>query len=57
VLPGAVHLGLVELAGGRWRPCSPDTLIGDALTALLAVTHDLPDERIRPLPRRGYRRR
>ena len=57
MLPGAVHLGLVELAGGRWRPCSPDTLIGDALTALLAVTHDLPDERIRPLPRRGYRRR
>lgn len=57
VLPGAVHLGLVEVVAGRWRPCTPGTLIGDALTALLAVADDLPDEQIRALPRRGYRRR
>lgn len=57
VLPGAVHLGLVELADGRWRPLSPDRRMADAVTTLLSVTDGLPDEEIRPLPRRAYERR
>lgn len=56
LLEGAASLDLVRPADGRWCPGSPPPPLAGPLEQLLALSRDLPDSPIRPLPRRPYRR-
>ncbi len=56
LLEGAASLGLVRADGGRWQPGSPPPPLAGPLEQLVALSRELPDLPIRPLPRRPYRR-
>jgi hypothetical protein len=57
LLEGASSLGLVRHDGGRWHPGFPPPRVAGPLELLVAASRDLPDDAIRPLPKRPYGRR
>jgi hypothetical protein len=57
LLEGASSLGLVRLEDGRWHPGSPPPRVAGPLEQLVAVSRELPDAAIGPLPKRPYQRR
>jgi hypothetical protein len=56
LLEGAASLDLLRAEGGRWRPGSPPPPLAGPLEQLVALSRELPDAPIAPLPRRPYRR-
>jgi hypothetical protein len=57
VLAGALQLKLIEHRHGRWfRPGTPPA-VADPLRALVEAALTIPDQPIKPIPRRQCRRR
>jgi hypothetical protein len=57
LLEGAASLDLIRHAGSRWQPGSPPPRVAGPLERLVALSRELPDGPIEPLPRRPYRAR
>jgi len=57
LLEGARSLELIDWADGRWHRGEPRPALADPLERLVALSRELPDVAIAPLPRRGYMRR
>ena len=57
LLEGAASLGLVRWDGRRWYPGEPPPRVAGPLEDLVALSRELPEGAIEPLPRRPYTRR
>lgn len=57
LLEGASALGLLRSDGVRWHRSAPSPYLAVPLTELLALSRQLPEGPIAPLPRRSYTRR
>lgn len=57
LLEGAGSLGLLRMQGGRWLRGDPEPALTGPLEQLVAMSRELPDTAIEPLPKRDYTRR
>jgi hypothetical protein len=57
VLAGALQLKLVDYRGGRWLRPDGAPPVADPLRALVEAARAIPNQAIKPIPRRPYRRR